>query len=338
MEGQAEDQPPPPESMGMPPIFTASGGAVFRHDWKCLEPDLSPVHAQLIPGAWSRVCLETFSENWFVIGARAGSKSQLEIQAYGSGGLGNALRYLRQDEVQYAGLRVTGLNTDAVPATTPYFVAIVWLGAEAGDELRTRVPFQQPAVMEYFQGAAAVAEVDGEGFEGQLGSGALEAALKDQLAASLGHDGALDFANLGQAEETTHYDALRQDDEAAAEEAGAEAGDADAVNSLAAAMSVLQEALDEVEGGEGEEGKEGAEPEQMSVDAAAEAQLKAQLAQTVAEHEELVRSHQAVEAANIGVALFDETGERQAAVAAAQHSSSEALRKKLERRKLECEG
>ena len=100
--------------------------------------DWAQVHRALIPNAWNRVRLGTFTETWAVFGVWPPSdtehdevthgtrgtskKRRVMLEAYGDGGLDRAMARLRPDDVQYIAMRVTN---DAGEAR---FIAAAWLG------------------------------------------------------------------------------------------------------------------------------------------------------------------------------------------------------------------
>ena len=100
--------------------------------------DWAQVHRALIPNAWNRVRLGTFTETWAVFGVWPPSdtehdedthgtrgtskKRRVMLEAYGDGGLDRALARLRPDDVQYIAMRVTNDAGDA------RFIAAAWLG------------------------------------------------------------------------------------------------------------------------------------------------------------------------------------------------------------------
>ena len=85
--------------------------------------DWAQVHRALIPNAWNRVRLGTFTETWAVFGVWPPSdtehdevthrtrgtskKRRVMLEAYGDGGLDRAMARLRPDDVQYIAMRVT---------------------------------------------------------------------------------------------------------------------------------------------------------------------------------------------------------------------------------------
>lgn len=84
-----------------------------------LIPDLSHIHRSMIPGVWNRVRMSTFPENWLVIGFEEGSSTMALLESYGQGGLGNVIRHLQPDAVQFCGFRVSVAGAVALPEPEP---------------------------------------------------------------------------------------------------------------------------------------------------------------------------------------------------------------------------
>ena len=134
--------------------------------------DWAQVHRALIPNAWNRVRLGTFTETWAVFGVWPPSdtehdedkhgtrgtskKRRVMLEAYGDGGLDRAMARLRPDDVQYIAMRVTN---DAGEAR---FIAAAWLGPASDAFIR------EPEGGGGAAGHASTAEDGGAGGEDSL--------------------------------------------------------------------------------------------------------------------------------------------------------------------------
>ena len=132
--------------------------------------DLSLVHQRAIPGIWNQVKFSTFPANWLVIGHAPGlaGRSKMMLQGEGPGGLRNAVALLRDDEVQYAGFRVSvSLRADGdsdgrgdgnvgdghgAPPPNDVFVMLSWCGRHTTAQQRERLPEENEFMMQYFHG------------------------------------------------------------------------------------------------------------------------------------------------------------------------------------------
>ena len=98
------------EPEGAAPGLTAAEQDIYDSSTSPLL-DLSLVHQRAIPGIWNQVKFPTFPANWLVIGHKPGGvlngRKQMVLQGEGPGGLKNAAALLRDDEIQYAGFRVS---------------------------------------------------------------------------------------------------------------------------------------------------------------------------------------------------------------------------------------
>ena len=147
--------------------------------------DWAQVHRALIPNAWNRVRLGTFTETWAVFGVWPPSdehddedthgtrgtskKRRVMLEAYGDGGLDRALARLRPDDVQYIAMRVTN---DAGEAR---FIAAAWLGPASDAFIR------EPEGGGGAAGHASTAEDGGAG--GEEGSSNLDAEMPEGMPA-----------------------------------------------------------------------------------------------------------------------------------------------------------
>ena len=119
--------------------------------------DLSLVHQKAIPGLWNQVRFNTFPCNWMVIGHLPGdARDKMVLQGEGPGGVKDAARYLRDDEVQYAGFRVSiTLNAeiiqdDVFDAPEDIFVLLRWVGKHTTAQQRANVDEEMDFMKTYF--------------------------------------------------------------------------------------------------------------------------------------------------------------------------------------------
>ena len=123
----------------------------------CTQPllDLSLVHQKAIPGIWNQVRFTTFPCNWLVIGHLPGDmRDKMVLQGEGPGGVEEAVRHLRDDEVQYAGFRVT-ITMDAsimsdVDEPEDVFVLVRWVGKHTSPQQRSNVQKEMDFMTMYF--------------------------------------------------------------------------------------------------------------------------------------------------------------------------------------------
>ena len=236
--------------------------------------DLSLVHQRVIPGIWNQVKFETFPANWCVIGHKPGlQRNKMMLQGEGPGGLRNVVQHLRDDEIQYAGFRVsvalqtendgleTGGSANKVPPTKDLFVALKWTGRHTTPQQRENLSQEHDFMMQYFQGKDFDISVDnfspkdsesetkGKSLQGSSRVDMIEAHVKTRImdiavcradSAEQARNMRFDFANASAVGMCTHYDVV---------EVGASKEDEDAAmthDALFSAMQRLQEAGDDI--------------------------------------------------------------------------------------------
>ena len=226
--------------------------------------DLSLVHQKAIPGFWNQIRFTTFPVNWLVVGHLPSDRRKMVIQGEGPGGLRDAVRKLRDDEIQYAGFRVSvdgkeeGSDDSADDVddlegedahALDVFVLLRWVGKHTTAQQRSRLEDEMAFMKEYFYDHhidiyTADFEVPAGGDEEQR-IAALEQHFKAQIMqrATARNSEALrfDFGNESAVGVCTHYDVLEEG------ETEEQVNSALTHDALFAAMHALQEAGEGVE-------------------------------------------------------------------------------------------
>ena len=121
--------------------------------------DLSLVHQKAIPGVWNQVRFATFPCNWLVIGHLPDDMNKkMVLQGEGPGGVENVVRHFKDDEIQYAGFRVT-ISIEAsvrndMDEPNDVFVLIRWVGKHTPVQQRTNVQKEMDFMKLYFHNHA----------------------------------------------------------------------------------------------------------------------------------------------------------------------------------------
>ena len=168
--------------------------------------ELKLVHQRAIPSLWNQIKLETFPCNWLVLGFVEGSTTDLQVLGEGPGGLLDAVTYIRSDQVQYLGFRVSRSG-----ASKPALVLLRWVGNHTSSLQCKHLDADIEFLKGYFQDATNVICVHQEDLA--HGCDELENDLVEFVAEVLqtcgiedgSGDGALDFRNSSAVHECTHY-------------------------------------------------------------------------------------------------------------------------------------
>ena len=195
--------------------------------------NLDLVHQHSIPSVWNKVKLDTFPENFVVLGYVPGDSRREMLFVQGIGGpvgLSDGLRMFQIDEVQYCGFRVTvtfpsseGAASSAdedtgVAQATPRFVLLRWIGRRCSEVQRENLESDFRFMQSYFKGVHAVVHaadvVENENYDEdpmlteQRRRITLERMAVEALCAAEPRlrTARIDFSNRGDVEECTHYD------------------------------------------------------------------------------------------------------------------------------------
>ena len=241
------------------PQLTPEEQAIYDHN---LKPtlDLSLVHQKAIPGIWNQCRFSTFPCNWLVIGHLPGDvRTKMVLQGEGPGGVKDVARHLNDDEIQYAGFRVT-ITIDAtimqvINEPKDVFVIVKWIGKHTTTQQRANIDQEMLFMKSYFHNHQIdIPLVDFEvgTSDGTERIAVLTSHLKQIIMSQIGKkaDSAtqaralqFDFENANHVSVCTHYDTLEPNETQAAANA------AMTHDALFNAMSAVNQANEE-EGGE----------------------------------------------------------------------------------------
>lgn len=168
--------------------------------------DLSFVHQAAIPGIWHQVLLDTWPCNHAVLGfVEPAAENRIWLQGSGPEGLSGVIPLLRENEVQFAGFRVTAVTESR---RYPRFVLLHWVGAECPKIRRLRVAEELSFMRGYFIDAVCVPLLASD--LPQYGDRRVfvERKVKAELwrVDALLQEASFDFDNEGAVAEITHYD------------------------------------------------------------------------------------------------------------------------------------
>eukprot|EP00949_MAST-11_sp_MAST-11-sp1_P000345 g345.t1 len=203
--------------------------------------DVSLVVRRAIPSVWNQVKYDTFPSTFCLVGHLEGSQRKMVLQADGRGDAVTKLsNLLKQDEVQYAGFRVT-LRMQGNDDPVHKHVYFQWIGRQISEEQRGRAEGDDIFMRQFFNETDVEFVIEGAAFESEAD---IAAVLRKRTMAELvsacgekqGRDIGFDFSNSDSVENVTHYD---YEDE----------GDEQALNhdALFNAMRKLQEAGEDME-------------------------------------------------------------------------------------------
>ena len=203
--------------------------------------DVSLVVRRAIPSVWNQVKYDTFPSTFCLVGHLEGSQRKMVLQADGRGDAVNKLsNLLKQDEVQYAGFRVT-MRMQGNDDPVHKHVYFQWIGRQISEEQRGRAEGDDIFMRQFFNETDVEFVIEGAAFESEAD---IVAVLRKRTMAELvsacgekqGRDIGFDFSNSDSVENVTHYD---YEDE----------GDEQALNhdALFNAMRKLQEAGEDME-------------------------------------------------------------------------------------------
>lgn len=182
--------------------------------------NLDLVHQHSIPSVWNRVKLDTFPENFVVLGFVPGDQfyRRLFVQGIGgSSGLAGALQMFQPDEVQYSGIRVSVLDANNKGYVSPRFILLRWIGKSCNEKQRRHLDEDLQFLKKYFRDAHVFVEAKdiAETLDGEEDPIVIEQnrrlVLEQMVTTALFEveptirDHILDFSNCGSVEECSHY-------------------------------------------------------------------------------------------------------------------------------------
>ena len=155
-EEKKESTPPTTEGATAVKKFTLTDEEQLAYD-KSTTPvlDLSLVCQKAIPGVWNQIHFTTFPCNWMVIGHLPGdARDKMVLQGEGPGGVQDAVRHLKDDEIQYAGFRVTvtldSTSMHDFDEPDDVFVLVRWIGRHTTTQQRSNIEEEMAFMREYF--------------------------------------------------------------------------------------------------------------------------------------------------------------------------------------------
>jgi hypothetical protein len=128
------------------------------------------------PTEWKQVVCNSHPENWAVYEVQGKKKKKLVLTATGPGGLADAIKHLKEDQIQFFGFRVTGLDKKGgVTSVRSKFIKVCWIGGLVGPMGRASVTVIMRAAMDFFdrchlgfQVVGDIAELTEERIEAKL--------------------------------------------------------------------------------------------------------------------------------------------------------------------------